>query len=50
VNVFAAILIFGLGMLMPVHGLVIFIGRAAEPVKAILKKVAVPGGGDDETT
>jgi hypothetical protein len=41
---------FGLAMITPVHGVVVDIGNTVDPVKAILKKVAEDGGGDDEMT
>jgi hypothetical protein len=50
VNVLVNISTFGLAMRTPVHGVVVEIGNAVEPAKAILKKVADDGGGDDEMT
>jgi hypothetical protein len=43
-------LMFGLAMRTPVHGVVVDIGNAVEPVKAILKKVADDGRGEDDMT
>jgi hypothetical protein len=50
VNVLVNMFMFGLAMITPVHGVVVDIGNAVDPVKAILKKVADDGGGEDDMT
>lgn len=47
VNVLVTISMFGLAMITPVHGVVVDIGNAVEPAKAILKKDTDDGGGGD---